>query len=178
MGFLLQGANVVWFVLDFGYIFTLGVVRYGWKQLTVPQLQKRAVFAPICFAIAAFAAVATWFLHHQGLDNEVGGRSAYLIQLTISFLYVPLMLRQPDLRNFSYAAAWCRSLGSASVVVFFALHYPSDWFLLTIGCTSAVVDGTFLTIFTRRRWALAAREAPARPAALGPLAGPVPSTLP
>jgi hypothetical protein len=174
MGMLFQGANYVWFALDFGYIFTLGVVRYGWKQLTVPQLQKRSLFAPICFGIAIFAAVATYFMHTQGLDNEVGGRSAYLIQLTISFLYIPLLLRQPNLENFSYAAGWLRSLGSAMVVVFFALHYPDDYFLLTIGATAAVVDGTFLYIFTRRRRALASVPR----AALAPLPGLAPSTLP
>ncbi len=45
-------------------------------------------------------------IHSQGLDNEVGGRAAYLIQLSISFLYVPLMLRQANLDNFSFTANW------------------------------------------------------------------------
>ena len=98
MGMLFQAANYVWFFLDAGFIFTYGVLMFGSKQLTVPQLQKRSVFVPMCLGIAVMAGAATYFLHSQKLDNDVGGRAAYLIQLTISFLYVPLMLRQPPLR--------------------------------------------------------------------------------
>lgn len=150
LGLLLQGANVVWFLLDFGYIFTFGILRYGWKQITTPQLRQRSFFLPACILIAIFAAAATYYLQAQGLDNEVGGRSAFLIQLCISFLYVTLMLRT-DLSCFSYTASWCRSLGSALVVVFFFLRYPDDHFLQLIGTTSAIVDGTFLYLFAKRR---------------------------
>ena len=89
------------------------------------------------------------------MDNAVGGRSAYLIQLSISFLYIPLMLRQPDLRYFSFTANWTRSLGSAMVVVFFLLHYPDDRFLLTIGTTAAIADATFLILFKQKERQLA-----------------------
>ena len=172
MGMLFQAANYVWFFLDAGFIFTYGVLMFGAKQLTIPQLQKRSLFVPVCLAIALMAGTGTYFLHSQCLDNEVGGRAAYLIQLTISFLYVPLMLRQPDLRYFSFTANWTRALGSAMVVVFFYLHYPSDYFLLTIGTASAIVDGVFLVLFVQRRQQLALTAAvnPAIPggqAALG-----------
>ena len=157
MGMLFQAANVVWFFLDAGFIFTYGVLVLGTKQLTIPQLQKRSVFVPMCLGIALMAGVATYQLHAQGLDNEVGGRAAYLIQLSISFLYVPLMLRQTTLEHFSFTANWTRALGSALVVVFFFLHYPSDHFLLTIGSAAAVVDATFLYLFLQKRRQLAAR---------------------
>ncbi len=172
MGMLFQAANYVWFFLDAGFIFTYGVLMFGTKQLTVPQLQKRSVFVPMCLGIAVMAGAATYFLHSQKLDNDVGGRAAYLIQLTISFLYVPLMLRQPDLRNFSFTANWTRALGSAMVVVFFFLHYPLDNFLLTIGTASAIVDSVFLVLFVQRRRQLAQsvgvnRAIPSPQAALG-----------
>jgi hypothetical protein len=171
MGMLFQAANYVWFFLDAGFIFTYGVLMFGAKQLTVPQLQPRSVFVPMCLGIACMAGVGTYFLHSQGLDNEVGGRAAYLIQLTISFLYLPLMLRQPDLRYFSFTANWTRALGSAMVVVFFFLHYPSDYFLLSIGTASAIVDSVFLVMFVQKQRRLAAavvsRAAPNPQAALG-----------
>jgi hypothetical protein len=171
MGMLFQAANYVWFFLDAGFIFTYGVLMFGAKQLTVPQLQPRSVFVPMCLGIACMAGVGTYFLHSQGLDNEVGGRAAYLIQLSISFLYVPLMLRQPDLRFFSFTANWTRALGSAMVVVFFFLHYPSDYFLLSIGTASAIVDSVFLVMFVQKQRRLAAavvsRGAPNQQAALG-----------
>jgi hypothetical protein len=123
----------------------------------MPQLQKRGVFIPICLGIAVMVGAATYFLHSQGLDNEVGGRAAYLIQLSISFLYIPLMLRQATLKNFSWTANWTRALGSAMVVVFFYLHYPSDYFLLTIGTASAIIDGVFLYLFVQKQRQLAAQ---------------------
>ena len=155
MGMLFQAANYVWFFLDAGFIFTYGVLMFGAKQLTVPQLQKRSIFVPMCLGIAFMAGAATYLMHSQHFDNEVGGRAAYLIQLSISFLYVPLMLRQPDLRYFSFTANWTRALGSAMVVVFFFLHYPLDTFLLTIGTASAIVDSVFLVLFVQRRRQLA-----------------------
>jgi hypothetical protein len=156
---LFQGANYVWFFLDAGFIYTYGVLFFGAKQFVSPQLQRRGLFVPMCLGIAFAAGAATYFMHVQGLDNEVGGRSAYLIQLSISFLYVPLMLRQPTLDHFSFTANWMRAAGSALVVVFFALHYPSDWFLLTIGATAAIVDTTFIVLFLQRRRQLAAQSA-------------------
>jgi hypothetical protein len=165
MGMLFQGANYVWFFLDASIIFSYGVLFFGWKQFTTPQLQPRAVFIPMCLFIAVMAGAGTYFLHAQGMDNAVGGRSAYLIQLSISFLYIPLMLRQTSLDHFSFNANWMRGLGSALVVVFFYLHYPSDYFLLTIGTAAAIVDGTFLYLFLRRKRQLA-DEAVVRPASM------------
>lgn len=166
LGMLFQGANYVWFFLDAGFIFTYGVLVFGAKQLTVPQLAPRHVFIPTCLLIAVMAGAATYYMHQQGLDNAVGGRSAYLIQLSISFLYVPLMLRQPTLENFSFNANWLRAVGSAMVVVFFFLHFPDDTFLLTIGCAAAVVDAAFLYLFVQKRKQLAAGRPVVRQAAL------------
>jgi hypothetical protein len=155
MGTLFQAANYVWFFLDAGFIFTYGVLFFGAKQFVSPQLTRRAVFIPMCLGIAAAAATVTWFMHSQGLDNAVGGRSAYLIQLSISFLYVPLMLRQTTLEHFSFTANWTRGLGSAMVVVFFVIHYPTDYFLITIGVTAAIVDSVFIYLYLQRKRQLA-----------------------
>ncbi len=154
MGMLVRIAYYGWFLLDLGYIYTLGVLRYGWKQLATPQLQRRSLYIPACLFISVLAAGATYFMYQQGLDNNAGGRSAYLIQLTISFLYVPLMLRQSSLQHFSYLAGWLRSLGSALVVVFFYMRFPDDYFLCFIGTVAAIVDGSYLYLFTKRRRAL------------------------
>jgi len=166
LGMLFQGANYVWFFLDAGFIFTYGVLVFGAKQLTVPQLAPRSVFIPMCLLIAVMAGAATYYMHQQGLDNVVGGRSAYIIQLSISFLYVPLMLRQPTLENFSFNANWLRAVGSAMVVVFFFLHFPDDTFLQTIGCAAAVVDAVFLYLFVQKRKQLAAGGPAVRQVAL------------
>ena len=166
MGLLFQAANYVWFFLDAGFIFTYGVLFFGAKQLTVPELQGRHVFIPMCLGIAVMAGAATYYMHAQGLDNSVGGRAAYIIQLSISFLYVPLMLRQPTLAYFSWNANWMRAVGSALVVVFFFLHFPEDTFLLTIGCSAAVVDGIFLYLYRRKQRQLRTGGAEVRQVAL------------
>ncbi|HEX5719173.1 MAG TPA: hypothetical protein VF179_23630, partial [Thermoanaerobaculia bacterium] len=182
MGMLIQGANYVWFAMDAGFIFSVGVLIHGSKQLTIPHLQRRSVFIPACLFVAAFSALVSYQMRAQGLDNGIGSRSAYLIQLCISFLYLMLMLRQPDLRNFSYTANWCRSLGSALVVVFFYMKWPEDRFLCTIGTVAAMVDATFLTVFAMRRRQLAAAAEPVTaPGWQAPLAqqpGPASSALP
>jgi hypothetical protein len=165
MGMLFQAANYVWFFLDATIIFSFGVLFLGAKQLTIPQLQPRHIFIPMCLFIAVMAGAATYYLHAQGLDNSVGGRAAYIIQLSISFLYIPLMLRQPTLEYFSFNANWMRAVGSALVVVFFFLHFPSDTFLLTIGTAAAIVDAAFLYLFVQRRRQLAG-GGPVRPVAL------------
>lgn len=155
MGLLFQGANYVWFFLDAGFIFSYGILFFGAKQFTVPRLQQRSFFIPMCLFIAVMAGMGTYYMHAQGFDNAVGGRSAYLIQLSISFLYIPLMLRQSSLANFSFTANCLRSAGSALVVVFFYIHYPSDYFLLTIGTAAAIVDSVFIYLFIQRRRELA-----------------------
>ena len=166
MGMIFQGANYVWFFLDAGLIFSYGVLFLGAKQLTVPQLAPRRIFIPACLFIAVLAGAATYHMHVQGLDNSVGGRSAYLIQLSISFLYIPLMLRQPTLEYFSFNANWMRAAGSALVVVFFFLHYPDDRFLQTIGCCAAIVDAVFLYLFVQKRRQLAVGGAAVKQVAL------------
>ena len=55
MGMLFQAANYVWFFLDAGFIFTYGVLFFGSKQFTLPQLQKRSFFVPMCLGIALAA---------------------------------------------------------------------------------------------------------------------------
>ena len=141
-------------------IFSYGVLFLGWKQFKAPQLTPLRVFIPMCLAIAVGAGMATYFFHAQGFENSVGGRAAYLIQLSISFLYIQLMLGQPDLRHFSWTANWTRALGSAMVVVFFYLHFPNDRFLLTIGTASAMIDATFIYLFLQRRAQLRAISSP------------------
>ena len=151
MGMLFQSANVVWFFLDATIIFSYGVLMFGWKQFKSPTLTPRHIYIPMCLAIAVGCGMATYFFHAQGFENAVGGRIAYLIQLSISFLYVQLMLGQADLRNFSWTANWTRALGSALVVVFFYLKFPNDYFLLTIGTSSAIIDATFIYLYLSRR---------------------------
>ena len=86
----------------------------------------------------------------QGLD--VGGfLSAYICQLPISFLYIPLMLRQKSLVGWSRWTAWTRTLGTGMIGVFIFMRYPHMPFLLTAAVISTTVDFVYIYLFTKRR---------------------------
>ena len=95
MGMLFQAANYVWFFLDAGFIFTYGVLFFGAKQFTAAAADAEAIVLHPDVPGHRRGAPA-WrptSCTRRAFDNAVGGRSAYLIQLSISFLYIPLMLR-------------------------------------------------------------------------------------
>lgn len=148
MGLLLERTYQIWFSIDV-FLFA-GLLMYGWKQITVPVLRERRYYIPSCILITVLWAAASYFMHIQGLDTPIGARSAYLDQMCISFLYIPLMLRQPDLKNYSYAAAWLRTIGTGMNTIFMNIHYPDDYFLRLIATASTALDLTYVYLFTMR----------------------------
>jgi hypothetical protein len=149
MGLFLEWTYRSWFLFDI-FLF-IGLLLYGWKQYIVPQLQPLKVHIPVCVLVTLFWVAAVYFMHVQGLDTPIGARSAYLDQLCISFLYIPLMLRQKSLENYSFAAAWLRMLGTGMNTVFMNIHYPDDYFLRLIATVSTVLDCTYIYLFWMRR---------------------------
>jgi hypothetical protein len=117
----------------------------------VPVLQERRYYIPSCILITVLWAAASYFMHRQGLDTPIGARSAYLDQMCISFLYIPLMLRQPNLDNYSYPAAWLRTIGTGMNTIFMNIHYPDDYFLRLIATASTALDITYVYLFWLRR---------------------------
>lgn len=159
MGALLESTYRIWFAFDV-FLF-IGLLLYGWKQITVPALAKRWVYVTSCVLITVLWAAASYFMHIQGLDTPIGARSAYLDQMCISFLYIPLMLRQPRLENYSWAAAWLRTIGTGMNTVFMNIHYPDDYFLRLIAIASTMLDCTYVYLFWMRRRQLGREAVPA-----------------
>lgn len=111
---------------------------------------------PLCLALFACAAVFYGTFVQQGLDVRSTIQSAYICQLPISFLYIPLMLRQHSLVDWSLWTAWTRTLGTGLIGVFAFMRYPDQRFLLAMAVISTAVDFLYICLFTTRRRALAA----------------------
>ena len=79
--------------------------------------------------------------------------------MLISFLYIPLMLRQRSLMGWSMWAAWTRTLGTGLIGVFAFMHYPGLPFLLAMAVIATLVDFIYIHLFASRRRELAALAA-------------------
>ena len=152
LGTLSVYAHKAWFLLDIA-IFWL-VLRYGQKQTDVPFLQKWWVAA--CIFTAVCSGVFYGAFVKQGFDVGSTIQSAYICQLPISFLYIPLMLRQKTLTGYSMWTAWTRTLGTGLIGVFAFMRYPDLPFLLSMAVISTLVDFIYIYLFTQRRRLLAA----------------------
>ncbi len=152
LGALSVWAHKAWLGLDV-IIFYL-VLRYAHKQTDIPLLRR--YWVPLCLALFACAAVFYGTFVQQGLDVRSTIQSAYICQLPISFLYIPLMLRQHSLVGWSLWTAWTRTLGTGLIGVFAFMRYPDQPFLLAMAVISTAVDFLYICLFTTRRRALAA----------------------
>jgi len=156
LGALSVWAHKAWLGLDV-IIFYL-VLRYAHKQTDIPLLRR--YWVPTCLAVLACAAVLYGTFVQQGLDVRSTIQSAYICQLPISFLYIPLMLRQKSLVGWSLWTAWTRTLGTGLIGVFAFMRYPDQPFLLAMAVISTAVDFLYIYLFTTRRRALTDRECP------------------
>jgi len=150
LGALSVYAHKAWLALDL-VIFYL-VLRYAHKQTDVPFLKKHWVV--ICLAVLVSAGVFYGTFIQQGLDVGSTIQSAYICQMPISFLYIPLMLRQESLVGWSLWTAWTRTLGTGLIGVFAFMRYPDKPFLLSMAVIATGVDFIYIWLFTRRRKAL------------------------
>lgn len=147
LGSLSRYAHFLWFALDL-LIFWL-VLRHGAKQTDAPLLKKYWVticpFCAICSG-AFYGAFVT-----QGFDVGSTIQSAYVCQLPISFLYIPLMLRQKTLAGYSMWTAWARTLGTGLIGLFAFMRYPDHPFMLTMAVIATLVDFIYIYLFAVRR---------------------------
>ena len=161
LGPLCVWAHKAWFFLDVVIFYLL--LRHGWKQTELRLLQR--LWVPICCALFMCSAAFYGTFVRQGLDVGSTIQSAYICQLPISFLYIPLMLRQQSLRGWSMWAAWTRTLGTGVIGVFAFLRYPNLPFLLTMAVISTLVDFGYIYLFAQRRRELAMTDPAVAPAA-------------
>ncbi len=151
LGPLCVVAHKAWFLID--VIIFVQLLRYGAKQTEIPLLRRWWV--PVCVFLAVASGALYGAFVKQGLDVGSTIQSAYICQLPISFLYIPLMLRQKTLRGYSTWAAWARTIGTAVIGVFAFLRYPHLPFLLSMVVIASVVDILYIALLIRQRRLLA-----------------------
>ena len=95
----------------------------------------------------------------QGYDTPNGIVTGYMVTLLMSALYIPQFFRERDRRHYSPFVAWCKLLGNGLVIVFCALAYPDNRFLLAMCGITLLLDLYYTWLFHMRRAAAAARQA-------------------
>lgn len=149
MGPLLQWCYRIWFFFDL-FIFA-SVLRYGGRQVLTPALRKN--FRSLAIGTAVAWAAAFYTMIQAGLDTPIGANSAYILNLTISVLYIFLLLQQTDARRFSVAVAWFKMIGTGMNTVFMNLYagYADNYFLRYLAILTTVLDCVYIYLLLRAR---------------------------
>jgi hypothetical protein len=143
MGVVFVWGYRVWFVLDI--FITYSLFRYGDKQVNNPILKR--YFRPAVAVGIAVWMLGIYFFVAQGYDTPTGLISGYILNVIIAALYILLILRHPNLSDFSYIVAWSKMLGTAIASVFCFIALPHERLLLVMCVVCFVLDSTYIAVF-------------------------------
>ena len=144
MGSLFVWGYRVWFFMDCFIVY--GLLRYGYKQLSIPALQKRSV-AVIALSIAAWFFMLYFYIkNYDAPISKMGAYSGFILNLLISGLYITQFLRLNKKALFSATSAWAKGLGTGFISVFCFLHF-NDWFLLSMCLVNTVLDVVYIYLY-------------------------------
>jgi len=147
MGLLFVWGYRAWLVLDVYLFYSL--VKYAHNQLP-DNLKAWWNWWTVSFITLGWAVIFYTF-KIEGLDAVVGARSAFPLNLLISFLYIPLFLRKKGEQPFSYVVAWIKMISTTFNVTFLFLHYPNDVFLLSVGPMIWILDVFYIGLHVKYR---------------------------
>lgn len=147
MGLALVWTYRAWIIFDLG-IFTL-VILYGHKLVQTEAFH--AHFKPLIVLVMLAFGVLYYLFTAEGYDTSIGAHSAYIAQLFISTYYIVVIFQRRDLRHFSAAIAWLRSVGTGMNTVFMLIHYPTHHWLHAMGLIALGLDAFYILTFYRRR---------------------------
>jgi hypothetical protein len=136
-----QGA----FVLDV-FIFYY-VLKYGYKQINIPEIQKHFKTISICLLIMWIP--LNYFFVYQKFDTSIGANSGYILNLFISILY-PVLLLRGDAKNFSKTVAWCKFIGTGCISVSMFLIYPHNYFIHTLAISCFILDLIYTLLLNKK----------------------------
>jgi len=143
MGELYVWGYRIWFFLDCYILYS--VFKYGFKQLV--SWPKRFAKGLMIGGLAVSFFVLYFYLQNYDYPiSHMGAYSGYVLSVLMSALFISIILRLKDTSLFSEWNAWLKFLGTLLVTVFCFLHF-SDWFLLSMGVVTALLDVFYLNFY-------------------------------
>ena len=145
MGLLYVWGYRIWFFLDCFIVYS--IFRYGYKQLvSMPKSFANGIM--IGGLAACFFMLYFYIKIYDAPISHMGAYSGYVLSVLMSALFISLLIRKNDITLFSEVNAWLKFLGTLLVTVFCFMHF-TDWFLLSMGVVTAVLDVFYLTFYYR-----------------------------
>jgi hypothetical protein len=148
MGSLFQWGYRVWFFMDCFIVY--GLFRYGYKQISIHVFRENSKGLILFTMLAWFPLLFFYIKNYDVPLSHMGAYSGYILNVMISALYIPLILRLDDWKMFSYPAAWYKAIGNLLVNIFCFLHFD-DWFLLSLCILTSILDAFYLYLLIHRK---------------------------
>lgn len=145
MGKLIVIAYWAWMIFD-SYIFA-STFRYGYKQMMNKYFREKIHFYLIIGIIISFVMQATFMVQY---DIPMAPISAEIINIymSVAFLY---LLTIPGYQGLSLTTAWSKFLGTGIISLMFALRYPQNYFLISIGIACALFDVIYIVLLVKKK---------------------------
>jgi hypothetical protein len=148
MGSLYMWGYRIWFFLDCFIVF--GLFRDGYKQIGIAALRDKSKLI-IAFGIACWALMLYYYIKNYDFPvSHNGVYSGYIINVMMSALYIPMLLRLGDSQQFSKWAGWLKGVGTLLITVFCLLKY-NDGFLLSMCGVTALLDAVYIYLVMRKK---------------------------
>jgi len=150
MGLLYVWGYRIWFFLDCFIVY--GLFRYGYKQIDIESL--RQIAKPLtAFAIACWFAMLYYYIKiYDAPLSHMGAYSGYILNVMMSAMYIPHLLRLGKMQIFSKSAAWFKGVGTLLITVFCFLKFQ-DGFLLSLCVVTTLLDAAYIYLIMQKRTA-------------------------
>ncbi len=148
MGSLYMWGYRIWFFLDCFIVF--GLFRDGYKQIGIAALRDKSKLI-IAFGIACWVLMLYNYIKNYDFPvSHNGVYSGYIINVMMSALYIPMLLRLGDSQQFSKWAGWLKGVGTLLITVFCVFKY-NDGFLLSMCAVTALLDAVYIYLVMRNK---------------------------
>lgn len=148
MGSLYMWGYRIWFFLDCFIVF--GLFRNGYKQIGIAALRDKSKLI-IAFGIACWVLMLYYYIKNYDFPvSHNGVYSGYIINVMMSALYIPMLLRLGSSQQFSRWAGWLKGVGTLLISVFCLLKY-NDNFLLSMCAVTALLDAVYIYLVMRNK---------------------------